>query len=88
MVEASAGPGNCAGASTVVTPIPTFIPILFDVLWAVGMMTLFQELFDENERDRHHTVVKHSYQAIDMDDYLPTSLEEFDRRVVGTGVNT
>lgn len=84
--EASACGGSAAGCSTAVNPIPTFLPILYDLGWAVGLVALIESLFEDDYKTKFKRTETLVQQTIDMNDYLPSTIDGFDRSVVGTGV--
>jgi hypothetical protein len=58
--------------------------------WAIGIVSVIVALLaDEDEpRVSSKVTVEHVNQIIDNNDFLPTTLDDFTNRVVGTGVNT
>jgi hypothetical protein len=63
---------------------------MVDMEWALGIVALVKALLDDGDdvKVSNKVVEERIDQVIDNNDYLPTTLDEFDRRVVGTGVNT
>lgn len=82
--EASACGGSASGCSTAVNPMPTFLPVLFDLAWAIGVVGVITALFDDDYKNKFKHSESFVQQTIDFNDYLPDTLEGFDRVVVGT----
>lgn len=81
--EASACGGSAAGCSTAVNPLPAFLPILFDLTWAIGLVAAVELLFNDDYKNKFKHSESFVQQTIDMNDYLPDTLEGRSRVVVG-----
>ncbi len=81
----ASGAGSTAGCSNAVTPIPTFLPTLVDAAWAIGLVaSIISLLDDEDERVKNKRTTELVKQTIDLNEFLPTSVDDFTQRVVGT----
>lgn len=72
-------------ASTAVTPIKTFIPVLKDVSWAIGLAAVIMELFDDGYKSSFKKSEERIVDAIDYNDYLPTSLGGYTLKIADRG---
>ena len=80
-------PSTTAGCSNIVTPVPHYVPRIFDVQWIIGAVAIIKALLDPDDelKRKNDVFVSAVQQKIDMNDYLPTSYDDMSswRTVVG-----
>lgn len=80
-------PSTTAGCSTIVTPVPHYVPRLFDLDWIIGAVAIIKALLDPGDRikRKNDVFVSAVQQTIDMNDYLPTSYDDMSswRTIIG-----
>lgn len=80
-------PSTSAGCSNIVTPVPHYVPRLFDLEWITGAIAIIKALIDPGDaiKRKNETFVETVRQTIDMDNYLPTSYDDMSswRTIVG-----
>lgn len=80
-------PSTTAGCSNIVTPVPHYVPRLFDLEWIIGAVAIIKALLDPGDKLKRktETFVNVVQQTIDMNDFLPTSYDDMAswRTVVG-----
>jgi len=84
---ATTSPSPSAGCSNAVTPVPHYIPRLFDIEWLLGAVAFVHALLDPGDRlkRRHQAFTSVVHETIDMNGFLPTSYDDMAewRTVVG-----
>lgn len=76
-----ANPQGKVCSSNAVTPIQTFLPVLKDVTWAIGLVSAIIELLSDDDKIRSTRSEETVLQTIDYNDYLPTTLGSYTLRV-------
>lgn len=80
-------PSQTAGCSNIVTPVPHYVPRLFDVEWLYGVAGVIMALLDpgDKRKRRSEVYVQSVHETIDMNDFLPTTYDDMAewRTVIG-----
>lgn len=80
-------PHTTAGCSNIVTPVPHYVPRLFNMEWIIGAVAIIKALLDPGDdiKRKNDVFVSAVQQTIDMNNYLPTSYDDMAgwRTVVG-----
>ena len=77
--QGAESPSVVAGCSTAVTPINSFIPVILDALPYVFLAAQIFAMLDPDGRmkKRHENFVSKVRETIDMDDFLPTTYDDY-----------
>lgn len=73
-------PYSTAGCSNIVTPIPHYVPRLFNIEWLIGAAAIIKALLDPGDKMKQKSdiFVEQVQQTIDMNSFLPTSYDSME----------